>query len=67
MSDLVVPKRFLTDIYMGDEGPFAGRRAGRCPCGEGYEEFESVIVVVGEDDLTLYHEHCIPVVRMDDA
>lgn len=57
-----VPKRLLTDIYLGDEGPLAGYYAKRCPCLEDYDKYESCVIVQGPNgEFTLMHDRCSPV------
>lgn len=62
-----IPKNFLTDIYLGDEGPLAGQYAHACLCHRPYEEGEDcVLVQTYHGEFLLMHKTCVPSSAFED-
>jgi hypothetical protein len=59
---LVIPKTLLTNVYLGDEGPYAGHYARPCYCGESLIDSDDELVLAQRPDgeLMLMHRACTP-------
>lgn len=65
MSDLQIPKGWLTGFYIGD-GQFEGELAQPCMCGHPMDNGEPIYLIQWDDGrLMVCHEGCVG--RPDDA